>query len=589
MIRTLIKIGKACQELYPEPLLENPYPGVENKDKALMPRVICCFLKSEPGCGQESAPAKYSLTHLELMDFDSTDFLKYAYREPFTNKHPSYSLSFKYPGKLSSLKIRLKIFEQLNWHLNLSLDDLAQTIKDYYDKISQDLKRGTQIFVTFKINNQWPRFIPGILDRIKKAVFEDLAKYRKKKLWRQQGHCHGCGKETIIYGGVGSLLKFYTVDKYGYAPFLNPVSSWKQYGLCEECIFNLERGKRAADEFLTFRFYGKPFWLLPVAENDIFEIINQLRSFYQSSKSKIHKDDYECVEDRIIYEATVQQNVISYHFCFFSRENQALRIFLHLDEVLPSVLQQYLELKNKLERQFQYSLNLNYRIFFKFFSDQDLKRTKIKQGFTDKDIFELIDSVFRRSIVHEKVLLARAMSRIRQDILTITDKETIKVPWKTVLTTLLGLEFLLFWGILKRQKGRNNMDNLPYNEFFQEHADFFNHPAKKGLVLLGVLVQQFLNHQYKERNSTPFLKLLKNLKLTQKDIQSIFVSLQNKMNEYSIGHWWPRLRQSISLCFIQAGDAWPLSVDEIGFYLAVGMSLYSLEVFYDKSGTDSKN
>ncbi|RLB07312.1 MAG: hypothetical protein DRG59_06590, partial [Deltaproteobacteria bacterium] len=67
--------------------------------------------------------------------------------------------------------------------------------------------------------------------------------------------------------------------------------------------------------------------------------------------------------------------------------------------------------------------------------------------------------------------------------------------------------------------------------------------------------------------------VLKNLKLNQKDIQHIFVSLQNKMNEYGIGHWWPELREGISLYLIDAGNNWGLTPDEIGFYIAIGMAL----------------
>ena len=124
------------------------------------------------------------------------------------------------------------------------------------------------------------------------------------------------------------------------------------------------------------------------------------------------------------------------------------------------------------------------------------------------------------------------------------------------------------------------MHNLPYQEFFEKHGSFFNHPAKRGLVLLGVLVQNFLNYQFNERDgSPPFLKKLKSLRLDQRDVQSVFVALQNKMNEYGIGHWWKNLREGISLGFIEAGDRWPFSPDEIGFYIAVGMSLNSHPIF----------
>jgi CRISPR-associated protein Cas8b/Csh1 subtype I-B len=98
-------------------------------------------------------------------------------------------------------------------------------------------------------------------------------------------------------------------------------------------------------------------------------------------------------------------------------------------------------------------------------------------------------------------------------------------------------------------------------------------------VLFGVLIQKFLNYQLKERDSTPFLKVLKNLRLTQKDVENAFVALQNKMQEYNVSHWWRDLKKSIALNFVEAGENWNFSPDEIGFYIAIGMSLYSLPIF----------
>lgn len=123
------------------------------------------------------------------------------------------------------------------------------------------------------------------------------------------------------------------------------------------------------------------------------------------------------------------------------------------------------------------------------------------------------------------------------------------------------------------------MSDTPYGDFFEKYGDFFNHPAKRGLVLLGVLTQKFLSYQYSERGSTPFMKTLKNLRLDQSDVKSLIVSLQNKMNEYGIGHWWNDLRSGISMNLIEAGDKWPLSPAEIGFYISIGMALHSVPIF----------
>ena len=78
------------------------------------------------------------------------------------------------------------------------------------------------------------------------------------------------------------------------------------------------------------------------------------------------------------------------------------------------------------------------------------------------------------------------------------------------------------------------------------------------------------------------MKRLKGLRLNQKDVQDLFRELSNKMNEYAIGHWWRDLKEGISVNFMAAGNRWPLSPDEVGFYLAIGMSLSGHPTFKSK-------
>ena len=66
-------------------------------------------------------------------------------------------------------------------------------------------------------------------------------------------------------------------------------------------------------------------------------------------------------------------------------------------------------------------------------------------------------------------------------------------------------------------------------------------------------------------------------------MKNLWVALQNKMNEYDVGHYWKNLREAIALSFISAGDDWGLSPDEIGFYLVVGMAIHNR---FDGGGED---
>ena len=574
MIRSLIEIGRAVSDMYPMPLVELPYP---EKKRKKAPKVLVVELNTS-GEG-------LSLSGFNLFDYLPEENLKkYYFRNPPSSKGPASSLSFKLSEKLSALKERLGILGILNYKADTN--EIARAIEKEVNRLNQEglLEKNAQVLIVLKIDGKWPAENERLRENFVKNFLKSLASYEKNPIWKTYGLCHECGKETIIYGGVGNLLKFYTVDKHGYAPELNPRIAWKQYALCEECIFDLERGKRAVEDFLTWKFYGKNFWLLPVSTGALRKIIERFKSFHAEVSGKAHKEGYEYIEDRILYEASIQDEALFYHFVFLKPENQALRIKLHVEEVLPSSLKEYVNAKKELENKFNSFVNEAFeanKFSFNFFSSKNLKSTKQKPGFTDEDFYMLVDRVFRHSPIDERYLISKAMSRISKDM-----AEAKEDLWKvksilknTVLETLLSLEFLLKWGILKRKIGGINMSGLPYEEFFATHGDFFNHPAKRGLVLLGVLVQRFLNEQYKRRQSTPFLKVLKNLRLDQKDVQKIYVALQNKMNEYEIGHWWSQLREGASIYFIKAGDKWQLSPDEIGFYIAIGMALHSHPIF----------
>ena len=95
-----------------------------------------------------------------------------------------------------------------------------------------------------------------------------------------------------------------------------------------------------------------------------------------------------------------------------------------------------------------------------------------------------------------------------------------------------------------------------------------------------------MNKQYKEREATPFQKHLKNLHLNQRDIQHLVRDLNAKMFQYKIAHWWSELRQQVTQNLLEAGDKWPLSQDQIGYYVALGLSLAYHPDFKSKQGID---
>ncbi len=575
MIKALIEIGKVLREKYPMALIEIPYSSLKDKKE---PKVLVVDLATD-------SDGTLKVFNISLADYSPQElFTKYFFRNSSSAQGPAPSLSLKLPPKITALKQRLGILNLIGYKADEN--EIAKAIEAKVNELkkSGSLGKTNPLLIVLRIDKKWPAENEKLTKKFDENFLESLGQKKYRRYWKKEWVCHGCDKKTYVYGGVSDLLKFYTVDKFGYAPELDPKKAWKQYALCAECIFDLERGKRALEEFLTHTFYGKKFWLLPVATEKLDAILDRFCNFKESG-GRIYETSYELLEDRLLYEASKQSKVLFYHFVFSQQEQNALRIVLHLEEVLPSVLWRYVTAKNEIEQRFHESIEEAFpsvkKLFFNFFSSPNLHATQKKPGITDKDFFMLVDKVFRETPVDENYLITRAMSRIGSDFLE--SNENISIPRQSILETLLSLEFLLEWGILKRKvvsrPGGLTMKQTSFQEFFEKHGDFFNHPAKRGLVLLGVLTQKFLNHQFHERGSTPFLKMLKNLRLDQKDVQKLFVGLQNKMNEYGIGHYWAKIREGVSLSLIGAGERWPLSPEEIGFYLAVGMSLHKHPAF----------
>ncbi|GEM_PF-1046423 len=576
MIKVLIAIGRELRDRYPMPLVEEPYQKINPKNP---PKVLVTEL--------ESSDEGLKIRNIFLEDFDSQKNLtRYYFRNPSAAQGPAPSLSIKLPPKPSALRQRLGIFEILGYKADISqiADEISNTVETL--KKEGTLRKNTPVLLVFKIDSKWPAENERLTESFKKNFLDNLGQKKFTKYWKKEWLCHGCGEKKTVYGGVGELLKFYTVDKYGYAPELDPKGAWRQYALCEDCIFDLERGKRACEEFLTYSFYGKNFWLLPVSATNLEAILNRFENFHRTG-GDLYRDQYEDFEDRLLYEASQSQDeYLFYHFVFMAKDQQALRILLHLEEILPSLIAEYLRLKQQVEADFKKNFDFLGSAFsckFNFFSSPGLKTTREKPGFSDEDFYRLVDCTFRKKEIEEKFLLSRIMARIRKEFVDSQGEE--RIPWWLVVDAFLQLKFLLAWGVLKRNTPKIQgvpMENQAFSSFFEPYEDFFDHPSKKALLLLGVLVQKFLNYQFNERGSTPFTKRLKGLRLNQKETQDLFRELLNKMNEYGIGHWWKDLREGLSLNLMASGSRWPLSSDEIGFYLALGMSLYNHPAFKAK-------
>ena len=232
MIKALIDIGRSVRDAYPMPIVEIPYPSQKGKK---LPKVLVVDLVLDLN-------DSLRVSNIIFEDYSADDvFKKYFFRTPPAAQGPAASLSFKLPGKPSALRQRLGILKTLDYNANVS--EIAEVIDNKVKSLrkSGELGKNISILIVLRIDKKWPAENEKLQESFVKNFLESLGNHKKKPIWKTHGICHGCGRETTVYGGVGNLLKFYTVDKHGYAPELNPKIAWKQYALCEDCIFDLER------------------------------------------------------------------------------------------------------------------------------------------------------------------------------------------------------------------------------------------------------------------------------------------------------------------------------------------------------------
>ncbi|MFA7078027.1 MAG: TM1802 family CRISPR-associated protein [Syntrophomonas sp.] len=114
--------------------------------------------------------------------------------------------------------------------------------------------------------------------------------------------------------------------------------------------------------------------------------------------------------------------------------------------------------------------------------------------------------------------------------------------------------------------------DIRVERFFQEFSSTIDNNAKKALFLTGVLAQHLLSIQKNDRGATPFRSQLKGLKMKEADARALLPKIQQKLEEYK-KNYYIQLEKIASMYYLQAGNNWGMSVDEINFYFVLGMNL----------------
>lgn len=521
---------------------------------------------------------------IELEDFESNKISRYLFKQGSSKGNkPSPIAQITEPKKtlkkiITWLKNCLEIDEDANNTIFIRTikdillnneDGVIQRTKEktWENKSLPKDKRDT-LFLSIKINNKYV----GDFDFLVRLINE-FEKKKNLEVSATNKRCSVCGKEkTRVYGNMSDIFKFSTIDKPGFIAggFYESIA-WKNYPLCLDCKSELESGKNFMYSKLSQRFvYGLDYILVPkllIGKSEtldeilsIFSDANKLISLKEKVKKRITNDENEVLD--IIKD---ENDVLTLNFLFMERKSgssSAEKILHLIEDIFPSRIRKIFDEKDNVDK--IVNDNFNFGKIREFFSKSDVGK---KNYDLDKYFLEIVDKVFRGIKIDFSFLTRFFMMRIRNKFI---NDDYYNIAIKNAIMCTLFFENL---GLIKFEEVKDMEENI-FDPVFTKFSKSLTNPIKRGLFLLGGLIQLLFNKQWADRNAKPFMKYLKGLKMDEKDIKALLPKVQNKLEEYGSFDKGKRIiAQECSRFFLESQDNWKMSVDEINFYFCCGMNL----------------
>ncbi|NLT95127.1 MAG: TIGR02556 family CRISPR-associated protein, partial [Clostridia bacterium] len=453
-------------------------------------------------------------------------------------------------------------------------------IKDDFVKLRTQYKDGGFVTLVFYLDGS-KKYLGDIEEFVEYLLEFSKENYEEVS---NEGVCCLCKKKDKVFGNA-SPITFYTLDKPGFiAGGMRREGGYKNFPLCFECLLQLNEGAAYMRAQMEFKFAGLRYYLIPQViynSNQVLgEVMNIYDNFKQEADGKVSLSNAERIasdEEDILGLLKDVEDTVSLKFLFFQEQKKKFIILMLMEDILPSRIRTLFNAKQKAENHFifkdhKFSANLIQDVKFNY---GILRRISP----SIKSFLEIVNKSFKNQKIEKQYILKLIMERVRN---LFNENNSIKLE---VLQAFLCLLYLDELGVLKSSGGDlgNMTDNnsilatselsVRINQFFEEFKPTFDTSAKKAVFLTGVLAQHLLSIQKNDKGgSTPFRSQLKGLKMNEKDIKALLPKIQQKLEEYK-KNYYVQLEKIASIYFLEAGEDWGMSIDEINFYFVLGMNL----------------
>lgn len=524
---------------------------------------------------------------VSLEDYKSEEYWKYLC---------AFSTGGQAIGPSAVVNLRKKKKENLEKEVQKGVDQINRALKKLRNKLKGEADKALLEDLSTRLSRNSKELMKEILNKglgnkslltlefdgkkpgeeetlrkafIKKRLLgEERAKSSSSKPWR----CGICGEQAIVRPSL--LVKFFTVEKRGFAPLAMDTEAWKYAPLCEECTKWLCIAQNFLDSHLRARVAGKRAYLIPNLEPKISKMpskfVQYLWEFRERTARRIvpkveeFPEVGETPELANLFEDLVENYnwdgpppFRSASLVFYTLERNKILFLYTTADILPKQLKKVSEsLRNLREALRNNALgDLGARLVergrlrgdFNFISEAWDWSVKEKQKTSPLTLnpMELVEALLTQNPPPPAIFwkdVGKILHRLYLDALT--RERTIKqeISWRVALIWALWTLLYKEGGLGMEKDVVTTFESAKLSAEFWE--DFFkpkkmlNTNTKRGLFLLGVLFGQVEDQQRKERNDwkgeMPILSYLRGLSIPGDELrQRLFPQLIVKLRQLS--------------------------------------------------------
>jgi len=518
----------------------------------------------------QNTTSPLSFSGISVEELSEEKKMLYLYKEASPNG-PDFSPTCKITEVEKTYRNKI-----LGWFKKYARDD--PFLKSIYDlllneqeRICQEIKEKLEelpkqpICLSLKIDNKYVGEFEIFRQRFLDAYLEEwLGKPASNKI------CCICKGKKDVYGDV-RVFKFYTLDKPGFiAGGFREEYAWRNYPVCKDCILALEQGRTFLEQHFQYRFYGLNYLLIPNFLRGEERLVEEFIEIFKPSPQEIslRKEKVRGItddENEALGLLSEYEDNISLNFLFLRREQGAERILLLIEDVLPSRLREIFKAKEFVEKKVndsEFTFGAFRRFFFKM--DEQDRRSDL-----DKYFLTVVDAVFKSRQLSFSFLCKFFINSIRTAFVR-EEENNFKMRVKDAFRCLIFLGYLK---LIDLGKEENTMESK-LQPLYEKYSGAFNTPVKRALFALGALTQNLLDVQSRQRGTPPpFWKMLKSLRMDERDFRELLPKVINKLQEYDKLGPFKKLAEEVASQMLLAGENWKLSNEEMNFYFACGMAM----------------